>query len=178
LIPLIVIGLAEFGDKTQLSIFLLSSKTKKHLHLLLGVMFAFLIVDGAAVLIGSWIINIVPMRFIRTLSGIILIISGVSILRAKEVKGESRLYSRSSFLSGFALIFVTEWGDKTQIAAGILATKYNPLMVLTGAVTVLGLLSIVAVYFGRFISNKISRKVLTRIAGILFILMGISFFLL
>jgi len=63
LIPLIVIGLVEFGDKTQLSIFLLSAKTKKHLHLLLGVMLAFLIVDGVAVLIGSRIIDIVPMRF-------------------------------------------------------------------------------------------------------------------
>jgi putative Ca2+/H+ antiporter (TMEM165/GDT1 family) len=98
LIPLIVIGLAEFGDKTQLSIFLLSSKTKKHLHLLLGVMLAFLIVDGTAVLIASRIIDIVPIRLLKILSGIIFIIFGVLILRAKEVKGESRLYSRNSFL--------------------------------------------------------------------------------
>jgi len=50
LVPLIVTGLAEFGDKTQLSILLLSLRTKKHLYLLLGVMLAFLIVDGVAVL--------------------------------------------------------------------------------------------------------------------------------
>ncbi len=177
MIPLIVIGLAEFGDKTQLSIFLLSSKTKKHLHLLLGVMLAFLIVDGAAVLIGSWIINIVSLRLLKILSGIIFIIFGILILRDKEVKGESRLYSRSSFLSGFALIFITEWGDKTQIASGIFATKYNPLMVLIGAMTVLALLSVVAIYLGKFVSNKVDKKVLTKIAGTVFILMGISFFL-
>ena len=177
LIPLVTIGLAEFGDKTQLSILLLSSKTKKHLHLLLGVMLAFLVVDGAAVLIGSWIINIVPINLLKIVSGAIFIIFGVLILRDKEIKGESRLYSRNSFLSGFALIFLTEWGDKTQIASGIFATKYNPLMVLTGAMTALALLSIAAVYLGRFISNKINRKVLTKIAGTLFILMGISFFL-
>jgi len=177
LIPLIITGLAEFGDKTQLSIFLLSSKTKKHLHLLLGVMLAFLIVDGVAVLIGSWIINIVPIRLLKILSGIIFIIFGMLILRDKEVKGKNRLYFRNSFLSGFALIFVTEWGDKTQIAAGIFATKYNPLMVLTGAMTALALLSITAIYLGRFISNKVDKKVVTKIAGIVFILMGISFFL-
>jgi len=177
LIPLIVIGLAEFGDKTQLSIFLLSSKTKKHFHLLLGVMLAFLIVDGAAVLIGSWIINIVPIHLLRILSGIIFIIFGVLILRDKEVKGKSRLYSRNSFLSGFALIFITEWGDKTQIASGIFATKYNLLMVLMGAMTALTLLSAVAIYLGKFISNKVDKKVLTKIAGTVFILMGISFFL-
>jgi len=177
LIPLIMIGLAEFGDKTQLSLFLLSSKTKKHLHLLLGAMLAFLIVDGTAVLIGSRIIDIVPMRFLKILSGIIFIIFGVLILRAKEVKGERKLYSKSSFLSGFTLIFITEWGDKTQIAAGILATKYNPLMVLTGAMTALALLSIMAIYLGRFVSNRMDKKVVTKIAGIVFILMGISFFL-
>jgi len=177
LIPLIMIGLAEFGDKTQLSIFLLSSKTKKHLHLLLGVMLAFLIVDGIAVLIGSWIINIMPIRLLKILSGIIFIIFGVLILRDKEVKGESRLYSRSSFLSGFVLIFITEWGDKTQIASGIFATKYNALMVLTGAMTALALLSIMAIYLGRLISNKVDKKVITKIAGTVFILMSISFFL-
>lgn len=177
LIPLIVIGLAEFGDKTQLSIFLLSSKTKKHLHLLLGVMLAFLIVDGAAVLIGSWIINIVSLRLLKILSGIIFIIFGILILRDKEVKGESRLYSRSSFLSGFALIFITEWGDKTHIASGIFATKYNPLLVLIGAMTALALLSVIAIYLGKFVSNKVDKKVLTKIAGTVFILMGISFFL-
>ena len=40
LIPFVTTGLAELGDKTQLSILLLSSKTKKHLELLLGVMAA------------------------------------------------------------------------------------------------------------------------------------------
>lgn len=176
LIPLIMIGLAEFGDKTQLSIFLLSSKTKKHLHLLLGAMLAFLIVDGVAVLIGSWIINIVPIRLLKIFSGIIFIIFGVLILRNKEGKEKSKSYFKNSFLSGFALIFITEWGDKTQIASGILATKYNPLMVLIGAMTALALLSVMAIYLGRFVSNKVDKKVVTKIAGTVFILMGISFF--
>ena len=177
LIPLIVTALAELGDKTQLSILLLSAKTKKHLHLLLGVMLAFLLVDGVAVLIGSWVINIVPIRLLKIVSGIVFIIFGVLILRDKEVKGKSKLYFKNSFLSGFILIFITEWGDKTQIASGIFATKYNALMVLIGAMTALTLLSIMAIYLGRFISNKVDKKVVTKIAGIVFILMGISFFL-
>jgi len=177
LIPLIMIGLAEFGDKTQLSILLLSAKTKKHLHLLLGVMLAFLLVDGVAVLIGSWIINIVPIRLLKIFSGIIFIIFGVLILRNKEGREKSKSYFKNSFLSGFVLIFITEWGDKTQIASGIFATKYNPLMVLIGAMTALALLSVMAIYLGRFVSNKVDKKVVTKIAGIVFILMGISFFL-
>jgi putative Ca2+/H+ antiporter (TMEM165/GDT1 family) len=177
LIPLVVTGLAEFGDKTQLSILLLSSRTKKHFHLLLGAVLAFLIVDGIAVFVGSWLINIVPTRLLKIVSGIIFIIFGVLILRDKEVKAESKLYSRSSFLSGFVLILITEWGDKTQVALGMFATKYNPVMVLIGALTALTVLSLMAIYLGRFVSNKLDKKVLTRIAGTVFILVGISFFL-
>ena len=54
LIPLIVVGLAELGDKTQPTLLLSASKTEKHLHLFLGAMLAFLIVDGTAILAGDW----------------------------------------------------------------------------------------------------------------------------
>jgi len=177
LIPLIVTALAEFGDKTQLSIFFLSSRTKKHLHLLLGVMLAFLIVDGVAVLIGSRIINIVPIPLLKISSGIIFIIFGALILRDIELKKESKFYFQNSFLSGFMLVFLTEWGDKTQIASGLFATKYDALMVLVGAMTALTLLSIIAIYLGKYVSNKIDKRVMARIAGTAFILTGISFLL-
>lgn len=79
-----MVGLAELGDKTQLSVFLLSSKTKEHLNLLLGVMLAFLVVDGIAILAGDWITNIIPASLIKILSGVIFIIFGVLILRSKK----------------------------------------------------------------------------------------------
>lgn len=177
LIPLVATALAELGDKTQLSILLLSSKTKKHLQLLLGVMFAFLIVDGIAVLLGSWATDIVPMNLLKIFSGIIFIIFGMLVLRDTEAEDESKLHSKNPLVSGFVLIFITEWGDKTQIASGLFATKYNGLMVLIGTLIALALLSIIAIYSGKFISSRVNKKVMSRIAGAIFILIGISFFL-
>lgn len=173
LIPLIAISLAELGDKTQLSILLLSSKTKKHLHLLLGVILAFLIVDGTAILLGSWIMNIIPINWLTTVSGFIFILFGVLILREKETTKESKLHFKNSFLSGFILIFMSEWGDKTQIASGLFATQYNSLMVLVGVMTALTLLSIIAIYLGKIISDRIDKKLITKTAGTAFILIGI-----
>ena len=80
-IPLIAVGLAELGDKTQLSILLLSLKMEKRLYLLFGVILAFLIVDGIAILAGDWITNIVPISSVKILSGAIFIIFGILILR-------------------------------------------------------------------------------------------------
>lgn len=182
LIPLIGVGLAEIGDKTQLSVFLLSSRTKKHLNLLIGILLAFFIVDGIAVVLGSWVTSIIPIFYVKIFSGIIFVIFGTFMLRNTiisedvELNNKSRTYSKNSFISGFVLIFLTEWGDKTQIASAAFATRYNAMMVLLGVMMALTLLSIVTIYLGKILSNKIDKRLIAKIAGIVFIVMGISFF--
>jgi len=178
LVPLITVGLAELGDKTQLSVLLLSSKTTKHLHLLLGVFLAFLIVDGVAVLVGSWITTVVPVSFVKMCSGIVFIVFGVLTLRTDETKRESKPCFKNSFLSGFVFVFMMEWGDKTQIASALFAATYDPLMVLVGTMTALTLVSVIAIYLGKLISRRIDNRMTAKIAGAIFILVGISFFLL
>lgn len=174
---MVAVGLAEMGDKTQLSVLLLSSRTKQYLQLLLGVMLAFLIVDGFAILIGAWITSIVPAHWIKLISGAVFIIFGILILRGSKEDGETDLSPRNAFVSGFSMIFISEWGDKTQIASALFATEYNPLMVLIGVMAALTFLSIMAIYLGKFISGRIDKRLITKIAGTLFILIGVSFIL-
>jgi len=84
---------------------------------------------------------------------------------------------KNVFLTGFSLILLTEWGDKTQIAAALFATKYNAVLVLLGTVIALSILSAIAIFFGKVISEKVNEKTINKTAGILFIIMGILFFL-
>ncbi len=87
LIPFLAVGLAELGDKTQLAVLLLASKTKKHLQLLSGVILAFIIADGLAILLGDFIKNIIPMNYIKIGAAIIFIIFGIIILISdKKIK--------------------------------------------------------------------------------------------
>ena len=178
MLPFLAVGLAELGDKTQISLLLLSSKVKSHPRLLLGVMLAFLVVDGVAVLAGSWIVGVVPTSFVKVLSGIVFLAFGVLILRGGHEAGEGRLYSKSPLVSGFALVFMAEWGDKTQVASGLFAVEYNPLVVLLGAMAALGVLSALSIYLGKVLSSKLDRKLVAKIAGAVFVLMGASFILL
>lgn len=179
LIPLVVVGLAELGDKTQLTLLLSASKTEKHLHLFLGAMLAFLIVDGTAILAGDWVSGIAPESSVKILSGTLFILFGLLTLISGNQKEEakSKYHLKNQLYSGFILIFVSEWGDKTQIATGLFATRYNDLMVLIGVMMALGLLSIIAIYSGKFISDKLNRDTLAKIAGLSFILMGVASFL-
>jgi len=174
LIPMIVIGIAELGDKTQIAIFLLSTKTKERLKLLSDIILAFLLADGAAVLAGDCITRIVPLSYIKILSGIIFILFGlIAFIHVRREKKSHDL--KKPFYSGFTLIFVAELGDKTQIASGLFAARYNPLLVLIGIMISLTLLSIMAIYLGSFISTKVNEKILSKIGGIVFILIGIVF---
>jgi putative Ca2+/H+ antiporter (TMEM165/GDT1 family) len=178
IIPLLAVGLAEMGDKTQLSVLLLSSRTREYAQLLAGIMLAFLFADGFAILVGSWVTEVIPVHLVKLASGAVFILFGVMILRGdKEEEDESRLSPRNAFVSGFSMIFLSEWGDKTQIASALFATEYDPRLVFIGVMTALLILSAMAIYLGKFLASRIDRKRITRIAGVVFLLIGLSFML-
>ena len=176
LIPFISIGIAELGDKTQLAVLCLASKTKKYLQLLLGVILAFAITDGLAIILGNFITAHIPIIYIKVVSGSIFIIFGIIMLMNNKTE-EAHCELKQPFASGFLLIFVSEMGDKTQIASGLFATKYNAVMVFIGVLSSLTILSIIAVYLGKYIALKINKKVISLVAGIMFIVLGILCFI-
>lgn len=172
LVPFAAVGLAELGDKTQLTVLCLASKTKRHLELLLGIILAFVITDGLAILLGNFITTYIPIHYIKMVSGAVFILFGIVTLMSKKEE-ETACDLKKPFASGFLLIFVSEIGDKTQIAAGLFATKFNPLMVFIGVISALTILSVMAIYLGKFIALKVNKKVISNLAGIVFILVGI-----
>ncbi|WP_094226971.1 TMEM165/GDT1 family protein [Methanolobus psychrotolerans] len=178
LIPFLLVGLAELGDKTQLAVLVLSTKTRKYTSLLAGVMLAFILTDGLAILLGNFIANKVPMDYVRIGAGILFIIFGLTTLLKKENDDDDGSYElKSPFISGFGLILVSELGDKTQLAAALFATQYDPLLVFIGVIFALLLLSAMAIYVGKMLMEKINKKTISTAAGILFIVIGVSFFL-
>ena len=174
LIPFLAIGLAELGDKTQLAIFCLASKTKKYMQLLFGVILAFIVADGLAVLLGDFIKKYISLEYIQILSGILFLAVGFWILfsDSKEEKCEIK----KPFISGFSLILISEMGDKTQLAAALFATNYNPLFVFIGVISSLAVLSIIVVFMGKFVMARINKKTIHYLAGILFIIIGLASF--
>jgi len=155
----------------------LSSKNKKHLQLLIGAILAFAIVDGVAIIAGTWITTIIPIKYLKIISAIIFIIIGVLMLISKN-DGENESTQKNPFIAAFLLIMLTEWGDKTQIAAAIFATQFNAIFVFIGTMTALLLLSLIAIFFGKIIYKRIDKKFVNKIAGIIFIIIGITFIIL
>lgn len=175
-IPFISITLAEFLDKSQLMVLLLASRTKKHLQLFLGVILAFAIVDGSAILAGAWLTNIIPTLYVKIAAGTIFILFGFLSLRSQEEEEQTKVAMKNPFFTGLWFIFLSEWGDKTQIASALFATKYNPFYVFIGVMLALSLLSFLAILFGKVIAKKVKKQVINKISGIVMIIIGLLFF--
>jgi len=78
------------------------------------------------------------------------------------------------FVKVFILIFFSEIGDRSQISTIYLTATFNKFIVLLGVIFSSILLSIIAVFGGKLISNKISEKNLTMTAGVSFLLFGVG----
>lgn len=72
----------------------------------------------------------------------------------------------------FALTFVAEWGDRTQLATITLAAANNPLGVIGGATLGHAICAAIAVVCGKLIAGHISERWLTLAGGLLFIIFG------
>lgn len=174
-IPLISIAFAEFLDKSQLMVLLLASRTKKHAQLFFGVMLGFILVDGSAILAGSWLTELIPSFYIKLIAGLGFIFFGILNLRDVSKEQEKPVAMKNPLLSGFTIILMSEFGDKTQIASALFATRYPPLLVFFGTIVALGILSLAAIYFGRFISQRFKRGQINKISAVIFLLIGILF---
>ena len=77
-------------------------------------------------------------------------------------------------LSTFALLFVAELGDKTQLAVIRMTAKHKmPLWVVLGAVLALTAVTALGVLGGGLLTRFIPELVLRKIAAVLFVGMGI-----
>ena len=176
IIPFVTILFAELFDKSQLAILLLATKTKKYVQLLIGVMTAFFIVDGAAILFGSILTSLITQLWLKIISGILFLFFGIlSLKNSEEEETITTKKMANPLITGFLFVFFSEWGDKTQLASAVFATTYHPFFVFLGVCTALLFLSVMAIFLGGKITNHIRPILIHRIAGILFLLLGILF---
>ena len=174
-IPFSTIAVAELLDKSQIAIMFLAAHARHHGKLLFGVMLAFLFVDGLAVLAGSTVTTIIPDSIAKVIAAATFFVFGALMLFKNGQPIVKEKIGKGVFLSGFTLVFFSEWGDKTQIASAVFASRYQPVLAFLGIMCALFLLTIIALYFGKILTKKIDEHMLRKAAGILFIILGAIF---
>ena len=172
-----VIALAEIGDKTQLLAFLLATRFKKPIPIIIGITLATLINHGLAGAVGGWITANVDPSVLRWILGASFIAMAVWTLIPDKIEDEETQLATKLGVFGatFVTFFLAEMGDKTQIATVAMSAHYNDvLMVVAG--TTLGMLiaDVPAVFAGDKLADKIPMKLVHRIAAAMFAALGVA----
>jgi putative Ca2+/H+ antiporter (TMEM165/GDT1 family) len=77
---LILIFLAELGDKTQLAVVALSAKEKTPLTIFVSALFGFALATAIAVVVGIIGAKFIPLQIIQKIAAVAFIIIGILIL--------------------------------------------------------------------------------------------------
>lgn len=84
-----------------------------------------------------------------------------------------QLIMSSVALQTFALIFLAEMADKTQLMTITLAAQHRkPLWVFVGAASALVLVTLIGVIFGEAITRVVPARRIHQIGGVIFIVLG------
>lgn len=79
-----------------------------------------------------------------------------------------------ALISTFALIFLAEMGDKTQLAAITMVAKTKaPWAVFIGAASALCLVSLIGVFAGAILVRYVPQEQLEKVAAVAFISIGL-----
>lgn len=170
----LLIALAEFGDKSQLVCMTLAAR-HRGLPVVLGAVSAFAILNLLAVLFGAAVAAWLPEWVVTAAVAVLFAVFGISALRYTEEDEDEEITERPGhgiFATTFLLIFLAEFGDKTQIAVAGLGSTSETTAVWSGATLALASTSLLGVIAGRKFLHKLPLVWIHRISGVFFIVLA------
>ena len=159
---------AELPDKTIIACLVLGGRFRPG-YVFAGAAAAFAVQAALAVIAGG-LLSLLPHTPTQIVVAMLFIVGAILLLRQKPAGSDEYVedhHARRTFLpvaaTGFAVIFVAEFGDLTQIISANLAAKYHdPLSVGVGAVAALWVAAGLAIIGGRSLLKVLPVKWLSR----------------
>ena len=170
---LLLVVVAEMGDKTQLLAMAMASKYKVK-HVMLGVLIATVLNHALAVAVGSYLTSFIPMSTIQIVAGICFLIFGLWTIRGDKLDDEDNKKKKFGPVVTVAIaFFFAEMGDKTQLMTiAIAAGSVQPAFILIG--TTLGMLVAdgIGIIGGAWMNKHIPEVYIKWGAGVIFMIFG------
>jgi Ca2+/H+ antiporter, TMEM165/GDT1 family len=179
-----VVFLAELPDKSMIASLVLGTRFRP-LYVWVGAAAAFAVHVVIAVAAGG-ALALLPHRLVQGIVAVLFVAGAAILLFGNEAHQEEAGLDESGNVVeiavptlrrvasvSFAVIFVGEWGDITQIATANLAAKYHdPIGVGVGAL--LGLWTVVAigVFAGSKLVERVPLALVRRITGVILAVLG------
>ena len=174
LVSLGMVTLAEMGDKTQLLSLVLSTKYKKPIPIILGILLATILNHAFAGAIGAWLMQSIGEKTLAWILGASFILMGFWTLIPDKLDEADQKSSRFGvFATTLVAFFFAEMGDKTQVATiGLVAQLQSFYPVVLGTIIGMMIANVPIVLLGDKIAKKIPLKTIHFISAILFFTLG------
>lgn len=180
-----LVFLAELPDKTMFATLLLSSRFPRRSAVWAGVSLAYSLHVVIAVVLGG-LLSRLPTEALRYGVSVLFVGAGAYLMwssRTERVEHETAAADsqptawRSTFGVSMATVGVAEFADITQITtASLAATREHPVFVGVGAALALASVSGLAVVVGSALVRRINVRIIQRVAGALFVVIGVATF--
>lgn len=170
----LLIALAEIGDKSQLVCMTLAAR-HRGLPVVLGAIAAFSVLNLLAVAFGAAVAAWLPAWAVTLAVAALFAFFGVSALRYVDEDDDGTPEEKPGhgvFATTFLLIFLAEFGDKTQIAVAGMGSSVDSGAAWTGATLALATTSLLGVYAGRRLLKRLPLAWIHRISGGFFLLLA------
>ncbi|WP_374278198.1 TMEM165/GDT1 family protein [Azonexus sp.] len=171
---LLLIALAEFGDKSQLVCMTLAAR-HRGLPVVLGAVAAFALLNLLAVAFGAAVAAWLPEWAVTLAVGALFLVFGINALRYSDDEDDETVEEKPGhgiFATTFLLIFLAEFGDKTQIAVAGLGSTQPATAVWAGGTLALAGTSLLGVVAGRRFLNRMPLLWIHRISGAFFLILA------
>jgi Ca2+/H+ antiporter, TMEM165/GDT1 family len=172
-----VIFIGELPDKTMLASLLMSTRGRPG-AVWLGSAAAFLVHVVIATTLGTVVFHLLSPRAVDAVVAVIFLV-GAGLAAAEAIREHRHLdqpdpplvppsHPGRTAATAFAVIFVAEWGDLTQLLTANLAAHYrSPLSVATGATLALWTVSAIAVTGGRWLGRLVHPVLIRAVTAVL-----------
>ncbi len=176
LLSLVVIFLAELGDKSQLMAMTFATRYRFWI-VLGGITAATAVVHLFSVAVGVVMGISLPLTLINVLAGLAFIGFGFWTLRGDKLSEEEETKagraSRSAFFAVAIAFFLAELGDKTMLATVTLATTQGWFGTWVGSTVGMVAADALAIGVGALLGRRLPEKVIRIGASVLFFLFGV-----
>ena len=165
------------GDKTQLLAFVLATRFKRPLPIVLGILAATLLNHGLAGAVGAAIAAWLGPVTLRWVIGLGFLAMAAWIMVPDRVDPDAAGGAPRFGVFGTTLVafFLAEMGDKTQLATVALAARYPDLVqVVAGTTLGMMLADVPAVFLGDRLAKRASMPLLHGIAALIFAVLGLA----
>lgn len=175
LISIMVVGLAEIGDKTQILSMMLAARFQRSAPIIFGILVATLANHAAAGLAGMLFGSVLSGAWMRWTLGISFLGVALWALFPDKCVGEDQAFgSTKVFLATLCAFFVAEIGDKTQLATMGLAARFEHFYPVVGGTTLgMMLANVPAVLLGHRAAHCLPLKAIRMTAAAAFAALGI-----